>query len=240
MNSSHKVILFKENNLTGEALVLFAATDLHTIPGWIGNIQSVHVLAGSWFVKQPGKTEVAFQGSLMASNNYQLADVFSPPFEKIAPYGNNTNPARSTEPNRTVTTPQTYHLFFYPAQNAFSINPAPPHQFKIVDAQESFRWLINDGDTLIINWDGEIGHPWLEFRQRTLKPGEAIPASAPVEPTNDIIIDNASNPMRVTLQHKDCALTVDYRNGVKWSIDFCWNGGKIDPEMQVGTGSGNP
>jgi predicted P-loop ATPase/GTPase len=239
MNSSHKVILFKGENYPAAALVLFAAIDLNTIPGWIGNVSSALPVAGSWVVEQPGQIPVAFQDYMRGNN--QGPNIFSPPFEKISPYYISNLAPRATDPNRTATTSETYHLHFYPEKNAFSIDPAPPYQFKIVDGKESFRWEINQGDKLVIDWEGDIGNPWLEFKQRPLDVTVTPePGSPPVKDTAGITIDSNSDPMRVTLERKSVELTVERRNGVKWSIDFCWPGGRIDPEMQVGTGSGVP
>lgn len=249
MDSTHKAILFSQADLSGKALVLFQTTELADITGWLGEVRATLVVKGLWWASwsnggtgfSPHPHGGVYNGNLADYRNL-FSDQPASQVRKMATGEVVTRPRRETEKSRTVDGPQTYQMCFYTQNIAFSIDPAPPYKFKIVDDKESFRWLVADGDTVAIEWTGQIGtgHPWLEFTQRALKPGESPATFPPLKLSDDVEVDSAN--MRVILKRNGSQFEIKRENGIKWSINFCWldehgHVHKIDPEMQVGPGS---
>ncbi|MFZ6743565.1 hypothetical protein ACO0LC_10095 [Undibacterium sp. JH2W] len=117
-----------------------------------------------------------------------------------------------------------YVIKFYPIENAYLIDPAPPAFEK-----DRFRWKLVNGDQIVVLWDRDVKEAELAFHSHpTLSNTTRL---SPIEGYED----EAFIPVQ------DCVkLTIKMVNpDAQWGFDFsCKIEGKqyiVDPEIQIGT-----
>ncbi|HSC68275.1 MAG TPA: hypothetical protein VLC79_11315 [Cellvibrio sp.] len=177
---THKMIVFSEEDFTGDALVLMNVSIPHVnnyefdlskfeympkgqtdIRSFSGRPKSLITDKGHWMLTNNSTYYLSSHPGDLSSNLSAKKECY--PLKKILAswsFSDSTSGSLGAEKinyeevkSQIYERDKPYEITFFPLKNAFIISPAPP--FIKDNLKIDFRWIFLDKDAFVVNWDDE-------------------------------------------------------------------------------------